>query len=117
MEMHEVRYFLSACETLNFHRAAARCHVTQSALTRAIQKLEAELESHLFLTRLVAMHDAARFAFYRSMAHLADRRALAFLRQKPVRSKRWVVYAKPPFAGPQAVLAYLSRYMSVHLTA
>ncbi|MEF2554627.1 transposase [Aurantimonas sp. A2-1-M11] len=28
----------------------------------------------------------------------------------PVRRKRWVVYAKPPFAGPEAVLAYLSRY-------
>lgn len=25
--------------------------------------------------------------------------------------KRWVVYAKPPFAGPEAVLAYLSRYI------
>ena len=48
MEMHEVRYFLAACETLNFHKAAARCHVTQSALTGAIQKLEAELASHLF---------------------------------------------------------------------
>jgi hypothetical protein len=31
-------------------------------------------------------------------------------RRQPVRSKRWVVYAKPPFAGPEAVLAYLSRY-------
>jgi hypothetical protein len=40
---------------------------------------------------------------------LADRRA--FLRHlSPVRKKRWVVYAKPPFAGPAAVLAYLSRY-------
>jgi hypothetical protein len=28
----------------------------------------------------------------------------------PVRKKRWAVYAKPPFAGPEAVLAYLSRY-------
>jgi hypothetical protein len=38
-----------------------------------------------------------------------DRRA--FLRHlSPVRGKRWVVYAKPPFAGPEAVLAYLSRY-------
>jgi len=27
-----------------------------------------------------------------------------------VKRKRWVVYAKPPFAGPEAVLAYLSRY-------
>ena len=41
--------------------------------------------------------------------HLADRRA--FLRHvSPVRNKRWVVYAKPPFAGPEAVLAYLARY-------
>ena len=40
---------------------------------------------------------------------LADRRA--FLRHlAPVRKKRWVVYAKPPFAGPETVLAYLSRY-------
>ena len=35
----------------------------------------------------------------------------AFLRHlAPVRKKRWVVYAKPPFTGPEAVLTYLSRY-------
>ncbi|WP_244555059.1 transposase, partial [Mesorhizobium prunaredense] len=35
----------------------------------------------------------------------------AFLRHlSPIRKKRWVVYAKAPFAGPEAVLAYLSRY-------
>nr|WP_249731301.1 IS91 family transposase [Chelatococcus sp. HY11] len=63
----------------------------------------------LFLTRLNALHDAGRLAFFGSMAHLCDRRA--FLHHlKPVRSKRWVVYAKAPFAGPEAVLAYLSRY-------
>jgi len=63
----------------------------------------------LFVTRLIALHDAHRLAFFGSMAHLADRRA--FLRHLlPVRKKRWVVYAKPPFAGPEAVLAYLSRY-------
>lgn len=68
-----------------------------------------KLFRRLFLTRLVALHDAGRLAFFGSAAHLADRRA--FLRHlKPGRSKRWVVYAKPPFAGPQAVLAYLSRY-------
>lgn len=48
MEMHEIRYFLAACQTLNFHRAAERVHVGQPALTRAIQKLEAELGGHLF---------------------------------------------------------------------
>ena len=47
MEMTEIRYFLAVCETLNFHRAAECCHVTQPALTRAVQKLEAELGGQL----------------------------------------------------------------------
>ena len=68
-----------------------------------------KLFRRLFLTRLIALHDAGRLAFFGSLAPLADRRA--FLRHlSPVRKKRWVVYAKPPFAGPEAVLAYLSRY-------
>ena len=63
----------------------------------------------LFLTRLIALHDAGKLAFFSAMTGLADRRA--FLRHLlPVRKKRWVVYAKPPFAGPEAVLAYLARY-------
>jgi hypothetical protein len=63
----------------------------------------------LFLTRLVALHDAGRLAFFGLAAHLADRQA--FMRHlSPVRKKRWVVYAKAPLAGPEAVLAYLSRY-------
>ena len=63
----------------------------------------------LFLTRLLQLHQAGRLAFFGAAARLADRRA--FLRHlSPIRNKRWVVYAKPPFAGPQAVLAYLSRY-------
>ncbi|MBS3651919.1 IS91 family transposase [Pseudaminobacter sp. 19-2017] len=68
-----------------------------------------KLFRRLFLTRLVALHDAGRLTFFGSAAHLAKRQA--FLRHlAPVRKKRWVVYAKPPFAGPEAVLAYLSRY-------
>jgi hypothetical protein len=63
----------------------------------------------LFLTRLRTLHDDGKLAFFGSLTHLAERRA--FLRHlSPVRKKRWVVYAKPPFAGPEAVLAYLSRY-------
>lgn len=63
----------------------------------------------LFLTRLLALHDAGRLTFFGKLAGLADRRA--FLKHlSPVRKKRWVVYAKAPFAGPEAVLAYLSRY-------
>jgi LysR family transcriptional regulator, hydrogen peroxide-inducible genes activator len=43
MELHQVRYFVTLCRTLNFTRAAAECDVTQPALTRAIQRLEEEL--------------------------------------------------------------------------
>jgi hypothetical protein len=63
----------------------------------------------LFLTRLIALHQSGKLAFFGHLAHLAEARA--FLRHlAPVRKKRWVVYAKPPFGGPEAVLAYLSRY-------
>ena len=34
MEIHEIRYFLAVCRTLNFTRAAEQCNVTQPALTR-----------------------------------------------------------------------------------
>lgn len=68
-----------------------------------------KLFRRLFLTRLMALHEAGRLAFFGTLARFADRRA--FLRHlSPVRKKNWVVYAKPPFAGPEAVLAYLSRY-------
>jgi hypothetical protein len=68
-----------------------------------------KLFRRLFLTRLVALHETGRLSFFGSMAHLTDRRA--FLQHLvAVRKKRWVVYAKAPFAGPEAVLAYLSRY-------
>ena len=43
MEIHQIRYFLAVADALNFTKAAERCHVTQPALTRAIQKLEEEL--------------------------------------------------------------------------
>jgi hypothetical protein len=63
----------------------------------------------LFLMRLIALHDDGKLSFFGAMAHLAERRV--FLRHlSPVRKKRWVVYAKPPFGGPEAVLAYLARY-------
>ncbi|HRD78365.1 MAG TPA: LysR family transcriptional regulator, partial [Hyphomicrobiaceae bacterium] len=51
METHEIRYFLAMVRELNFTRAAASCNVSQPALTRAIQKLEAELGGALFLRR------------------------------------------------------------------
>ncbi|HEX2590772.1 MAG TPA: LysR family transcriptional regulator [Rhizomicrobium sp.] len=48
MEMHQVRYFLAVCRTLNFTKAAEECNVAQPSLTRAVQKLEDELGGPLF---------------------------------------------------------------------
>jgi len=63
----------------------------------------------LFLEKLVAAHHAGRLSFFNDLAPLTDRDAFdAYL--APVRKLKWVVYAKPPFGGPEAVLAYLSRY-------
>jgi hypothetical protein len=62
-----------------------------------------------FLEELVRAHEAGRLKFFGEHAALADAKALkAWL--TPLRRCEWVVYAKRPFAGPQAVLAYLSRY-------
>src|SRR5262249_53585409 len=63
----------------------------------------------LVLEQLVAAHEAARLHFFGDHALLAERHAFAAY-LAPLRKVEWVVYAKRPFAGPQAVLAYLSRY-------
>ena len=47
MEMHQIRYFLAVCESLNFSRAPEQSHVP-SGRSPAIQKLEDELGGLLF---------------------------------------------------------------------
>jgi hypothetical protein len=63
----------------------------------------------LFLEKLMAAFDAGQLHFFAVQADLSARAAFtAFL--VPLRKVEWVVYAKRPFAGPEAVLAYLARY-------
>ena len=63
----------------------------------------------LFLQMLLAAHQANRLKFFGNHAALADPQTFATY-LTPLRRAEWVVYAKCPFSGPQAVLAYLSRY-------
>ena len=63
----------------------------------------------LFLEKLTAAYDAGHLHFFGDHAGLAKPEAFAAYLM-PLRRTEWVVYSKRPFGGPEAVLAYLSRY-------
>ena len=63
----------------------------------------------LFLEKLMVAFDTGRLQFFGALADLAARNAfMACL--APLRTTEWVVYAKRPFGGPEAVLAYVACY-------
>ncbi|MET4130771.1 hypothetical protein ACSSV6_004091 [Roseovarius sp. MBR-38] len=63
----------------------------------------------LFLEGLMDLHRAGELVFFGALAELANANTFTGW-LAPFRKSEWVVYAKPPFGGPEAVLAYLSRY-------
>ena len=63
----------------------------------------------LFLEGLLALHRAGELSFFGDLVNLSDPAGFTTW-LAPFRKSEWVVYAKPPFGGPEAVLAYLSRY-------
>src|SRR6516164_11400089 len=74
MELHQIRYFVALCETLNFARAAEQCNVSQPSLTRAVQKLEQELGGSLIHrerrnTRLTALGELVRPMLKKAVVH------------------------------------------------
>ena len=69
----------------------------------------ARLFRRLFLEGMATLHHAGQLAFFGDLAGLADASAFAAW-LAPLCKTEWVVYAKPPFGGPEAVLSYLSRY-------
>ena len=72
---------------------------------RALSKLF----RRVMLEKLANAHVGGSLRFFGALAHLADPKAFAAL-IAPLSKTKWFVYAKRPFAGPEAVLAYLSRY-------
>jgi hypothetical protein len=69
----------------------------------------AKLFRRLMIEKLVAAHAAGRLTFHGTHAALVNTKAFAAY-LAPLETTRWFVYAKRPFAGPKAVLAYLARY-------
>tara|TARA_R110001606_G_C15367859_1_gene649209 strand:- start:296 stop:1492 length:1197 start_codon:yes stop_codon:yes gene_type:complete len=72
-------------------------------------KVLSRLFRRLFLEGVAKLHKEGKLAFFGSLSKLADPDAFAS-HLAPLRKINWVVYAKQPFGGPEAVLAYLSRY-------
>ena len=69
----------------------------------------ARLYRRLFLDKLRTAHRAGKLHFFNELVLLADTTAFD-TDVASLRRTEWVVYAKAPFAGPEQVLAYLSRY-------
>ena len=63
----------------------------------------------LLLQKLRAAHKANQLQFFGQHAHLAEPKDFAAY-SAPLRKIEWYLYVKPPFGGPEAVLAYLSPY-------
>ena len=89
MELHQIRYFLALSEELSFRRAARRCNVAQSSLSRAIRALEIELGGALFHreranSHLSTLGQRVHPFLAQAYAHVegAKRRAESYLQQQ-----------------------------------
>ncbi len=72
-------------------------------------KVLSRLFRRLFLEALEQAFQQGKLQFFSELSSLSNAAVFAAY-LKPLRESEWVVYAKPPFGGPQQVLAYLGRY-------
>ena len=74
MELHQLKDFVALAEAGKFHEAAKRCHVAQSSLSKAIQRLEAEFGEKLFtrLRQRVLLTTAGRTLYKRANRIIAE---------------------------------------------
>ena len=117
MEIHQVRYFLAVCETLNFTRAAENCNVSQPALTRAVHKLEEELGGLLLrrensLTHLTDFGRLVRPHLEQMMADVeaAKSTAMQFLRMDSAPINLGVMCS----VGPVRFMSFLAEFHIKH---
>jgi LysR family transcriptional regulator, hydrogen peroxide-inducible genes activator len=117
MEMHQIRYFLTLCQELNFTRAAEKCHVAQPALTRAIKLLEEEFGGLLFhreraRTHLSELGQAVRpyLEEVQRQSLQAKRLATTFIELKATPLKLGIMCT----IGPANFVALLSNVQAQH---
>lgn len=117
MEHYQIRYFLAACRTLHFTRAAEEAGVSQPALTKAIQKLEDELGASLFL------RDGRKVVLTEFGKLMRDKlgRVIEARREAEVAATRFLGPHAPPLnvgimctIGPSTLVNLLSRFRLEH---
>lgn len=108
MNLKQLTYVLAVAETKNFTRAAAQCHVVQSALSHQIAKLEDELGCALFLRnqRQVSLTEAGQAILEPAKAMLAAKQAIID-----------AVHAAQDEIGGQLALGTISTLNSIDLVA
>ena len=124
MELHQIRYFLALCEELNFTRAAERCTVAQSSLTRAIKALEQELGGALFHreranTHLSKLGQKVRPFLEQAYGHVegAKRQAQDFLRLQTTSLRLGLMSTIAPAQLTELVAALRVRHPGIALQA
>jgi LysR family transcriptional regulator, hydrogen peroxide-inducible genes activator len=113
VELYQVKYFLTLCETLNFARAAERCNVSQPSLTRAVQKLEQELGGLLVVRGGHHTHLTELGALVRPMLNevLSHSQLVKSVAEKHLDSKRKVLrVGYMPSIGPTRLAPLLTRF-------
>lgn len=117
MNLHQIRYFLALCETLNFTKAAQRCHVTQPSLTRAIKNLEHELGGPLIhrggvATTLTRLGEAVRRELEQAQIHVDAARAAA--ETWAYESGEKLRLGVSTSAGPVGITRFLGAFQRYH---
>jgi len=122
MELHQIRYFLALCDELNFTRAAERCKVAQSSLTRAIKALEGELGGALFHreranTHLSKLGQKVKPFLEQAYSHVegARRQAEDFVRLQAASLRLGLMCTIPPAHLRELVTAMCARHPDVAL--
>ena len=106
VELRQLRYFVAVAEELHFGRAAARLHMSQSPLSRAIRELERDLGLVLFVrtTRRVELTPAGSLLLERSRRALAEIDGAIADARRSVRPEDGVLgLGHGPFSRPVAV--------------
>lgn len=117
MELQQVRYFVTLCQTLNFTRAAELCNVTQPSLTRAIQALEAEFGGPLLHRERNKTHLTDLGQIVRPfLEELLDRASAVKSRAKEFSQLKDVSLSVGLMCtiGPQRLIGFMRRYREGH---